>query len=230
MIGIIGALAPEIEKFNSLLKNARTEKVGAMEYTVGNLGKNEVVTSVCGMGKVFSAVCTQTMIEKYSPSLVINVGAAGTTTNKLHIGNVAIAEKAVQYDMDNSPLGYKKGEIAGLDRVYFDCDEKAVKLLCECAEELGLTYKKAVIGTADLFVDKDEIKKRINAEFGVEVAEMEGASVGQVCTMHGVPYGIIRAISDEAGEAAAESFFSLLDKVVLDAAKFLEMFCERYSV
>ena len=37
----------------------------------------ETVVAVAGVGKVNAAVCAQTMILKYSPDIMINVGVAG---------------------------------------------------------------------------------------------------------------------------------------------------------
>lgn len=227
MIGIIGALADEIKNIDSLLENKRYAVYGGLEFTVGTLEGEELVLGICGMGKVFSAIMAQVMISEFSPELIINVGAAGTLSDKLHIGDIAIGEKTLQHDMDNSPLGFRKGEIAEMKSVYFDCDENAVKLFCRCAEELGISHKTAVIATGDVFVNKSEIKERIRTEFGAEVAEMEGAAIGQVCTFRGVPYCVVRAISDEADNSAPDDFPSFLNNVIENATKLITLFCKK---
>ncbi len=229
MIGIIGALAPEIEKINELFSDKKTENVGGMSFTVGKVGKNSVVTCVCGMGKVFAAACAQEMISHYSVSLVINVGAAGSLSPDFHIGDIAIAEKSVQHDMDNSPLGYRKGEIAELLKIYFDCDEKAYKLLIACAQELNIQSGKATIATGDVFVDSTELKHRIRDAFSADIAEMEGAAIGQVCSFRNIPYCIVRAVSDEADNTAPADFPSFLSKVIVDASRLIGLFLERYG-
>ena len=229
MVGIIGALADEIKVIGSLLENRHITVSGGLEFTLGTLEDTEVVLCVCGMGKVFASMAAQTMINEFAPELIINVGAAGTLSDELHIGDVAIGTKTLQHDMDNSPLGFKKGEIAELGSVYFTCDEKAVELLCDCARELSLSHKKAVIATGDVFVNKTELRERISAEFSAEVAEMEGAAIGQVCTFRGTPYVVVRAISDEADNSAPEHFPAFLNKVIEDATSLIGLFCKKYG-
>ncbi len=227
MIGIIGALADEIKEISLLLENKHLTVSGGLEFTVGTLEGQDVVLCVCGMGKVFAAVAAQTMINEFAPELIINVGAAGTLSKELHIGDIAIGEKTLQHDMDNSPIGFKKGEIAELASVYFPCDEDAVSLLCECARELSLSHKKAVIATGDVFVNSTELKEKISSQFGAEVAEMEGAAIGQVCTFRATPYAVVRAISDEADNSAPENFPAFLNKVIEDATSLIRLFCKK---
>lgn len=230
MIGIIGALAPEVDKINDLLSEKTSVTVSGQEFTLGILGKNRVVTAICGMGKVFSAVCAQIMISSFSPSLVINVGAAGTVSELLHIGDFAVADKLVQHDMDVSPLGYKKGEIAEMSTVYFECSKEAVDGLCKCAEKLSLKAIPCTVATGDVFVCTTEKRLQINSEFGALAAEMEGASIAQVCKMHGVPCTVLRAISDEADGDAPENFPLFLEKVTLDASRLIELFAKEYEI
>lgn len=229
MIGIIGALADEIKAIAAMLENKHLTVSGGLEFTVGTLEGQEVALTVCGMGKVFAAMAAQTMINEFAPELIINIGAAGTLSDELHIGDIAIGEKTLQHDMDNSPIGFKKGEIAELASVYFPCDEAAVELLCECASELSLAHKRAVIATGDVFVNKCELKERISTDFGAEVAEMEGAAIGQVCTFRATPYVVVRAISDEADNSAPENFPAFLNKVIEDAAELVKLFCKKHN-
>lgn len=227
MIGIIGALADEIKAIASMLENKHLTVSGGIEFTVGTLEGQDVALTVCGMGKVFAAVAAQTMINEFAPELIINVGAAGTLSNDLHIGDITIGEKTLQHDMDNSPIGFKKGEIAELASVYFPCDAKAAELLCKCAAELSLPHKMAVIATGDVFVNRTELKESISCTFGAEVAEMEGAAIGQVCKFRATPYAVVRAISDEADNSAPENFPAFLNKVIKDAAELVRLFCKK---
>ena len=229
MIGIIGALADEIKSLSSRLENKCLTVSGGLEFVQGTLEGCEFVLTVCGMGKVFAAVAAQTMINEFAPELIINVGAAGTLSEKLHIGDIAIGERTLQHDMDNSPIGFKKGEIAELASVYFPCDKDAAELLCECAKELSLPHKSAVIATGDVFVSNTDLKESISTQFGAEVAEMEGAAIGQVCTFRATPYAVVRAISDEADNSAPENFPAFLEKVIEDATRLISLFCKKYG-
>ena len=74
MIGFIGAMQIELDGFRANMTDKRSVTVSGVEYVIGKLGKNEIVTAVCGVGKVFAAICAQTMILKFNPSLIIKTG------------------------------------------------------------------------------------------------------------------------------------------------------------
>lgn len=77
MTGIIGAKEIEIEALNAQMENKQTKTVSGIEFTSGTLYGREVVTAVCGIGKVFAAMCAQTMILLYSPDRIINTASPG---------------------------------------------------------------------------------------------------------------------------------------------------------
>ena len=100
MTGIIGAMKIEIEALNAQMENRQTKTVSGIEFTSGTLCGREVVTAVCGIGKVFAAMCAQTMILLYSPDRIINTGVAGSLSTKLNIGDIAVSDFVVEHDMD----------------------------------------------------------------------------------------------------------------------------------
>ena len=62
MIGIIAAMNVEMESLRSYIQNTVTETISGITFVSGTLEGSEVVTAVCGIGKVFAAMCAQTMI------------------------------------------------------------------------------------------------------------------------------------------------------------------------
>ena len=230
MIGIICAMKEEIEKINALMVDAGDVEANGLMFRRGEIGNEEVVTTVCGMGKVFAAIYAQAMIDEFLPDLVLSFGAAGTLVPELHIGDVVIMERAVQHDMDLSPLGYKRGEIPELSTVWFECEKRATDVLCECAEKLGIRYSRGNAATGDMFVATAEDKMRLRRNFDAHVAEMEGGAIAQVCAVHKVPFEIIRVITDEADGTAPQDFAEFLSKVTDDAAKMVKMLCNNYSI
>ncbi|MBQ6859719.1 MAG: 5'-methylthioadenosine/S-adenosylhomocysteine nucleosidase, partial [Clostridia bacterium] len=99
MIGIIAAMNVEMESLRTHIENPETEVISGIRFVRGMLDGKEVVTAVCGIGKVFAAMCAQTMILHYQPSSIINTGVAGTLTDELGIGSVAVSTAVVQHDM-----------------------------------------------------------------------------------------------------------------------------------
>ena len=110
-IGIIGAMQIEVEALCAAMENTETETIGSIEFVYGTLRGKKVVCAKCGIGKVFAAMCAQTMILKYAPGVIVNSGVAGTLSQQLSIGQIALAEQVVQHDMDTSPIGDPVGLI-----------------------------------------------------------------------------------------------------------------------
>ena len=198
MIGIIAAMNVEMDSLRSYMKDTTTEVVSGVTFVRGTLEGQEVVTAVCGIGKVFAALCAQTMILKYAPSAVINTGVAGTLTGALDIGSIAVSSACVQHDMDTSPIGDPIGLISGINMVELPADDSLAGRLSACAGALGISTVTGVIASGDQFVASSERKAFITEHFGAVACEMEGAAIGQVCYVNEVPFCVLRAISDSA--------------------------------
>lgn len=230
MIGIIGAMHIEIETIKSLMSEKSARTVGATEYVKGFLKGKEIVVAVCGIGKVAAAMCAQTMIIEYSPDVIINTGVGGSLSTALDIGDIAVAQSLVQHDMDTSPLGDPVGFISGINVINIPADEKTVDILAGCVSKLdGIKALKGVIASGDQFVASDEKKKFITENFNAIVCEMEGASIAQVCFTNGVPFGVVRAVSDRADGSSNVTYNEFLPAAAANAAKLIEYFVEKFE-
>ena len=227
MTGIIGAMKIEVETIKNLMENKTSETISGVEYVRGTLHGKEVVTAVCGIGKVAAAMCAQTMILRYSPARIINTGVGGSLSTKLAIGDIAVAESLVQHDMDTSPLGDPVGLISGINIINIPCGEKVVSDLYECIASLDVKGIKGVIASGDQFIASAEKKEKIVENFGAIVCEMEGASIAQVCYTNGVPFGVVRAVSDCADGSSHMDYGEFLPMAAANAAKLIELFVEK---
>ncbi len=225
MTGIIGAMHIEVETIKALMENKTAETIGGVEFVSGTLHGKEIVIAVCGIGKVAAAMCTQIMILKYSPKRIINTGVGGSLSTQLAIGDIAVAESLVQHDMDTSPLGDPVGLISGLNMVNIPADKEVSDLLLEGIETLeNIKGLRGVIASGDQFIASDEKKKFITDNFGAIVCEMEGASIAQVCCSNGVPFGVVRAVSDCADGSSHMDYGEFLPVAAANAAKLIEYF------
>lgn len=201
-LGIIAAMALEAEPLIEQMDDVSTETISDVTFAKGTLYGHAVVVAVCGVGKVFAALCAQTMILTYRPRAIINTGVAGSLSKALKIGDLAVAQRVVQHDMDTSAIGDPVGLISGINEVYLPADDKICGGLCAAAKELGLHTLCGTIASGDQFVSSAEKKAWITDAFGAIACEMEGAAIGQVCFVNRVPFAVVRAISDDAnGEA-----------------------------
>lgn len=198
MIGIIAAMNIEMQSLRKGIVNPVSETISGIEFVRGTLEGREVVTAVCGIGKVFAAICAQTMILRYQPECIINTGVGGTLTGKLTIGNIAVSSAVVQHDMDTSAIGDPVGLISGINRIDLPADEKLAAKLAACADSLGIANVTGIVASGDQFISSAEKKNYIVDTFGAIVCEMEGAAIGHVCYVNSVPFCVLRAISDSA--------------------------------
>ncbi len=229
MVGIIGAMHIEVETIKSLMENKTVETISGVDYIRGILHGKEIVIAVCGIGKVAAAMCAQTMILKYSPECIINTGVGGSLSTKLAIGDIAVAESLVQHDMDTSPLGDPIGLISGINIVNIPADEKVIDLLSKGIETLeNVKGMRGIIASGDQFIASDGKKKFITDNFGAIVCEMEGASIAQVCYTNGVPFGVVRAVSDCADGSSHMDYGEFLPVAAANAAKLIEYFVANF--
>ena len=104
-IGVIGAMQIEVDNLKASMSDISTKEYSGVTYVCGTIGDKEVVAAVCGIGKVFAAICAEAMILEFHVDYVINIGVGGTLCKELGVMDVAVADKVVQHDMNTTPLG-----------------------------------------------------------------------------------------------------------------------------
>lgn len=123
-IGVIGAMQIEVDNLKASMSDISTKEYSGVTYVCGTIGDKEVVAAVCGIGKVFAAICAEAMILEFHVDYVINIGVGGTLCKELGVMDVAVADKVVQHDMNTTPLGDPVGLLSGINEVYLPTDEK----------------------------------------------------------------------------------------------------------
>lgn len=234
LIGIIGAMEQETRLLAESMLIQETRTIGMREYYLGNLFEKDVVLVFSKCGKVAAASAVTTLIEVFKVDLVLFTGVAGGTDPALHIGDIVIADKLVQHDMDASALpGFKKFEIPMLGVDILKSSEKLVELAKLSAQqyisefmkedvseyylkEFNITTPNVVVGTiasGDQFIaDSKKVAGLMQEISNLKCTEMEGAAVAQVCYEHKVAYIVFRVISDKADEHAAINFPEFIEK------------------
>ena len=227
-IGIIGAMAPEVDGLVASLAEHKSETVGGTIYHTGTLDGKCVAIARCGVGKVFAAICAEAMIIKYSPRLIINTGVGGALAGGLKTTDIVIADKLCQHDMDTSPLGDPKGLISGINKIYFDADARAVEILKKSANELSLNATVGAIASGDKFVADKIDKERIVSEFSAIACEMEGAAIAHTAFVNNTPFAVIRAISDSADGDATMDYPTFLPIAAKNSAELARALVKKY--
>ena len=218
-IGIIGAMSEELEQLLSALTETATFDRGGFTLYRGLLAGKWVLVSQCGVGKVNAAALTQTLVLE-GVTDVICTGVAGALAPGLKVGDVVISRDALQHDADVRTLGYPLGVVPG-EPPSWSASEELYTAAVGAAEALGEPGVEVVLGrvvSGDQFIADPGRGQFLFDTFGGVCAEMEGAAVAQVCSRAGVPFVIIRSISDTAGDSA-ETDFRTFTPVVARRAK-----------
>ena len=224
-IGVIGAMQMEVDNLKEAMEDVRIDEYSGVTYVSGTVFGREIVAAVCGIGKVFAAICAEAMILKFNVDYLINIGVAGTLCKELGVMDVAVADQVVQHDMNTSALGDPIGLLSGLNQIFLPSDEKMKKLLCACLQEKGIKYRVGTIATGDLFLHKPTQKALLHERFGAIAGEMEGGSIGHVCYVNQVPFAILRSISD--GEGGAMDYETFAEKAALQSIDVVLDFISR---
>ena len=209
-IGIIGAMEVEVNDLVSRLENRKCETVSGIDFHTGKLLGKEVAIAKCGIGKVFAAMAAEVMILKYAPKLLVNTGVGGALAKDLSTGDIVIANKLCQHDMDTSPLGDPVGLISGINKIYFEADKKLINLAQSVIKEQKFNFKTGVIASGDQFIATKEQKANIVTNFNAIACEMEGAPIGHTAYVNNVGFIVIRAISDSADDTSSMDYPTFL--------------------
>ncbi len=203
-IGIIGAMEVEVSNLKSAMRNVSITRKASVDFFEGTLYGKQVVVARSGIGKVNAAICTQIMIDLFHVDAVINTGIAGSLNKEINIGDIVLSTDVVHHDMDATGFGYPVGQIPQMKEFSFQADEKLRTLAETICREVNpeIQVRRGRINSGDQFISDNQVKERIIREFGGDAVEMEGASIGHTAYVNGVPFLIIRAISDKADGSA----------------------------
>ena len=202
-LGIIGAMEQEVETLLAQMENKSAEAVAGSTFYEGKLSGLDAVVVQCGIGKVNAAVCVQVLCTKYGITHAVNTGIAGSLCADLDIGDLVVSKDAMYHDFDCVHFGYPHGKVPGMDVVAFPADERMTKLAFEAAGNVHPGHVTiGRVASGDQFVAEQTLKDRIISITNALCTEMEGAAVAQTAYRNGIPFVILRAISDKADNSA----------------------------
>ena len=202
-LGIIGAMDVEVATLKERMENINVTHVAGMDYFAGSLEGLPVVVVQCGVGKINAAMCTQILIDRFDVTHIVNTGIAGSLCADLDIGDLVISRDAIHHDFDLHFWGRPIGQVPGMDVTAFPADEALAAAAFAAAESVNPGHnRRGRVASGDQFICSKEQKDKIIADTAAVCAEMEGASIAHTAYRNGIPFVIIRAISDKADDSA----------------------------
>ena len=170
------------------------------------------------------------MLNRYDISKVLFTGVAGGVGDETSVLDVVVATKLVQHDYGQiTNDGFEWSEGYDGEEGYYPCDEGLVDLACDAAADVvgGDHVFRGVIASGDQFIASEEYVKKLQENYNALACEMEGASIALVCERYGVPFVVIRTMSDKADGLAHETYENMADIAAENSCKIvLEMLKE----
>ena len=227
-IGIISAMDIEVAALLSRAEIERVDTIGGVKYHVGTLGGKKVVITRSGLGKVYAASGAAVMLTSYPVSSVLFTGLGGGVGKQTRVLDVVVATELVQHD-----YGFRHNDrfewapdLNGIDTGtlgYSFCDPRMVEAAYRAAAEvIGAEHVfRGLVATGDQFVMSEDQVDWLSEYFGAMACEMEGASVAAVCERYGVPFVVIRCMSDRADGLAHESIDNMGERAAAQSARIV---------
>lgn len=221
-LAIIGAMQPELDLLQSRLERAASTQAGSVVFHHGYLNGREVVLVLSGIGKVNAAVATALVIRQFQPQYVINTGSAGGLAAGIRVGDVVVGTEAAHHDVDVTAFGYVPGQVPQ-QPARFRADGRLVEAAARAAAAFDdAAVHRGLVVSGDQFVSDSGKIAAIRRHFpDAQAVEMEAAAIAQTCHQQGVPFVIVRAVSDAADEEAGQSFETFLQTAAVHSAQMV---------
>ncbi len=196
-IGILAAMDKEVALLLPLLKDMKEADIDSRKTYIGKIGRHEVCVMKCGIGKVSSALNALRLIEFFHPDLVINSGVAGGADASMKVGSLLVATEAAYHDVWCGP-GTKWGHMDGQPERFAMAEE----VVESCRKTATPDVRFGLICSGDRFISKVEEVDFIKEIYPDALAcDMESASIAHACNDCGVPFAVVRVVSDTPGQA-----------------------------
>lgn len=207
MVLLLGALDEEIAELREAITAETKETWRGFSFWRGRIEGREVVLAKTGVGKSLSALVTQHLVDRFTPTEILFCGIAGSLTPTLEIGDLLVARDCLQHDMDARPVGFPLGQIPFTPFRVLTCDGSLVEAALSFTPA-GYRVISGRVLTGDQFLtSSDRASHRyLTEELAGDAVEMEGASVALVAAVNEIPFLLVRAISDRADGGAPRSF------------------------
>ncbi len=231
-VAIVSAMHDELSQLLALMPDEHKQTRAGREFWLGHLQGHDVVLVLSGIGKVAAATTATLLIEHFKANQIVFTGVAGGLGKHVNVGDLVVADRFMQHDLDVSPL-FPKYEVPSYGVTTFQADKKlANELKKACATVLDdlshvLTIEAraafnlaspqlhtGLLISGDRFVSTTAESQKLQQDLPLALAvEMESAAFAQVCHDYGVPFAAVRTISDRADDDATVDFNRFLSQV-----------------
>ena len=162
-------------------------------------GKAEIVSVLCGIGKVNATAAAMHLVD-IGCDILLNFGLSGGISG-VKRNDICITNRYLEHDFDLSGIGYKPCEKPSQKYIY-EADEA---LIC-IAKKVLTDAKTGTAVTGDKFICDAVTRDFFKEEFTAMSCDMETAAIAYISDFSDVPLLCVRRISDDAGDDALDSY------------------------
>ncbi len=200
-IAIIGAMPSELADIRIMLGEAEIKRISGFDFYINEYKGNKIVNACCGIAKVNAALCTQVMIDNFTPDYIINAGVAGGMNTSVKVCDIVISTEVLPHDLDPHFLADYPPYCA-----IFKADEALMCAAEKVCSEFSVNSFRGRIVSGEQFISDSAVKNAIQEKFNPYAVDMESAAVGHACYLNEMPFVSVRCISDNADDEGAMSF------------------------
>ena len=135
IIGILGAMAQEIDEVKKLLDNKSVMQIANREFAKGKINGTDCVVAFSKWGKVAASITATLVLNEFGVTDLFFIGTAGALADGLKVGDIVISKRLVQHDLDARPM-ISRFELPLLNRIYVDSDPELTALAGKAVSNL----------------------------------------------------------------------------------------------
>jgi adenosylhomocysteine nucleosidase len=241
-IGVICAIPQELAYLRGALTEVKHQEIAHITFDTGRLDTHRVVLAAAGMGKVNTGLVATLLADRFGCRTIAFTGVAGGLDPELCIGDIVIADRVVQHDFgllqDERLHPYQPGHVSFIkptERFGYPVEPELMGRVKSRLKGLTLPPLSAAAGgagrpprvnygtvlTGDQYLHCERTRSRLHNDFGGLAIEMEGGALAQICESFGIPWLVIRALSDLAGADSGLDFNRFVHEVAASSARIL---------
>jgi adenosylhomocysteine nucleosidase len=226
MIAILAAMNKELSALLEAMTEVNTLEVASKTLHVGRLGGRFVVLAQSGIGKVNAAMTAAIVLSRYDCECLINTGVAGGIA-PAQPGDLILADRLVSFDTDVTAIDPELvyGQMYG-EPAHFRSDPGLFQTADRLLLHTGETFRSGTIASGDAFVTRLATLKNILAvDPDIVACDMEAQAVAQAAHHFGVPFLLIRGVSDVVdAQDQAETYRGGVEAIARRTAAFVAAF------
>lgn len=143
----MGAMQEEITPLLEFFGKYETIEFGKNKYYVTTYKGLELVIAYSKIGKVNASLTASTLIEKFGATKLLFSGVAGAVNPSLKIGDLIVATKLAQHDLDITAFGHPHGFVPE-GSVFVETDSSLMALAQKVALDKKIVLQKGIMQQA----------------------------------------------------------------------------------